>query len=89
MDKEFPGHLHDQLRQFPPCIESLMQHMGMCLGLNRPFGNKSGLVKICKYRVLDKLAPHLHNPVKYVIPYRNLKRVHYLKVKITKLDRVI
>ena len=55
----------------------------------KDIGEKNETIKNGKYNGSDKLVPHLNKHEKYSIHYRNLKFLHELGVKITKLHRVI
>ena len=89
VDLEFPQHLHDKFKEFPPCPESLTPKMEWFSDYQKEVGTKCGTLTNDKYHGSDKLVPHLNKHEKYVIHYRNLKFISELGVKITKLHRVI
>jgi hypothetical protein len=101
VDLEFPPEIHDKLKEFPPAPENITpdyewfsefqkklyqkvtnNKRDMC---NKPNINN----KQYKYNGCNKLVPHLFKHEKYSIHYRNLKFLHNLGVKITKVHRVV
>lgn len=89
VDLEFPEHLHEQFKEFPPCPESLTPNIEWFSDYQKEIGETNGRVNGNKYNGSNKLVPHLFKHEKYVIHYRNLKFIHDLGVKITKVHRVI
>jgi len=89
VDLEFPQHLHDKFKEFPPAPESLTPKLDWFSDFQKDIGEKNETIKNGKYNGSDKLVPHLNKHEKYSVHYRNLKFLNELGVKITKLHRVI
>ena len=90
VDFEFPNHLHDTLKEFPPAPESLTPNMEWLSNFQNKIGDTSRRrINTDKYNGTDKLVPHLQKHDTYVIHYCTLKYLHKLRVIRTKLHRVI
>ena len=77
-DLHAPKEIHEKLKQFPPCPESIAPTEAMLSEYQREIAETNN-VKIgsCK-----KLVPHLMDKIKYCIHYRSLKFVEHLGIKI-------
>ena len=89
VDLEFPVELHDKFKEFPPCCENTTPKLNWLSDYQLELARKDGVVNEDKYLGANKLIPHLCKHEKYVIHCKNLKYVHNLGVKITKLHRAI
>ena len=83
VDIEFPKELHEKLKQFPPCPETLMPQVEWFSDYQREVMEKTN-----SKPTAEKLIPHLMKHEDYVLHYRNLKFIHNLGAVI-KLKRVI
>ena len=88
-DFNFPEHLHDKFREFPPCPETLTPNMEWFSQFQKEVGEKSGIIKNEKYRGTNKLVPHLMEHKNYVLHYRNLKFIKELGVEVTHMHKVL
>ena len=84
-DLEFPQEIHDKLKEFPPCPESIAPTKEMLSEFQKKMAEKSNV----KVGSCSKLVPHLMKHEKYCIHYRNLKFVKELGVEITKVHNVV
>ena len=84
-DLEFPKEIHDKLKEFPPCPETLAPSTEMLSKYQKTLIEKDNI----KVGGCAKLVPHLMKHEKYCIHYRNLKFVEELGVKITKVHNVV
>ena len=84
-DLEFPKEIHDKLKEFPPCPETLAPSAEMLSKYQKTLIEKDNI----KVGGCAKLVPHLMKHEKYCIHYRNLKFVKDLGVKVTKVHNVV
>ena len=64
---EYPDHLHDLFKEFPPCPEKMIPDMEQ-FSQHQDFWKKLGVIsKTGKYNGKSKLAPHLMEHKDYVI----------------------
>ena len=84
-DLEFPQEIHDKLKEFPPCPESIAPTKEMLSEFQKKMAEKNNV----KVGSCSKLVPHLMKHEKYCIHYRNLKFVKELGVEITKVHNVV
>ena len=83
VDLEFPPELHEKLKHFPPCPESVIPKEEWFSDYQRQ------VMEITNSKpTSEKLTPHLMKHENYVLHYRNLKFVHGLGIQI-KLKRVV
>jgi hypothetical protein len=83
VDLEFLKELHEKLKHFPPCPESVIPKEEWFSDYQRQ------VIKITNSKpTSEKLTPHLVKHENYVLHYRNLKFVHGLGTQI-KLKRVV
>jgi hypothetical protein len=83
VDLEFPPELHEKLKHFPPCPESVIPKEEWFSDYQRE------VMEITNSKpTSEKLTPHLMKHENYVLHYRNLKFVHGLGIQI-KLKRVV
>jgi hypothetical protein len=85
VDLSFPEHIHDKLREFPPCPENTDIKEEWLSDYQKNLMKQLNI----KGSHCDKLVPHLYDHKNYVIHYRNLKFVKDLGVEITKVHNVI
>ena len=78
-DFEFPKHLHNKLKQFPPCPENIVPKKEWLIEF------QLNLMEQYKIKPCKKLIPHLYKHEKYCLHYRNLKFIHELGVKNVKI----
>ena len=92
-DLEFPIELHDLFKEFPPCPETLTPDEEWLTPFQKErakdIDEKLGVTKKGKYKGCDKLVPHLYEPKKYVIHYRNLKKIVKLGVIVKNIHQVL
>ena len=95
-DLEFPREIHDKLKEFPPCPETLAPSTEMLskyrkglLQKEQDSTRKTDKETPLKTSGCSKLVPHLMKHAKYCIHYRNLKFVKELGVKIGKVHNVV
>ena len=85
VDPEYPDELHDLHNDYPLASEKLVVTNDMlskyCKEIADKYGIKVGNVK--------KLIPNLRNKTKYVLYYRNLQLYLSLRMKLTKIHRVL
>ena len=80
---EFPPELHEKLKHFPPCPESVVPQQEWFSDYQRQ------VMEIANSKpTSEKLTPHLVKHENYVLHHRNLKFVHGLGIQI-KLQRVV
>ena len=85
-DLHFPKEIHDKLKEFPPCPESLNIPESMLSTYQKETAKQNNM-KFSK--TSTKLVSHLMDRKGYCIDYRNLKYVSDLGVQITKIHRVV
>ena len=92
-DLEFPVELHDLFKEFPPCPETLTPDEEWLSPFQKEIAKdideKLGVTKKGKYKGTDKLVPHLYEHKKYVIHYRNLKKIVKLGVNVKNIHQVL
>ena len=85
VDLEYPSELHELHNDFPLAPEKLEISQKMlsnyCLFIANEYGTKIGGV--------NKLVPNLGNKSKYVVHYKNLQLYLSLRMKLTKIHRVL
>ena len=85
VDLEYPKELHEVHNDYPLAPEKLAASNDMlsiyCKNIANEYDIKGGDVK--------KLIPNLGNKTKYVIYYRNLQMYLSLRMKLTKIHRVL
>ena len=74
----FPKEIHDKLKEFPPCPETLAPSTEMLSKYQETLIEKDNT----KVGGGAKLVPHLMKHEKYCMHYRNLKFVKELGVEI-------
>lgn len=91
VDLKYPAHLHDQHNQYPLAPEKINISQEMLspyaqetLKKTQPDG-RDGF----RYTTSEKLVPNLHDKVKYVVHYRNLKLYQSLGMEVTKVHWVM
>ena len=102
VDLEFPPEIHDKLKEFPPAPENVTPDYAWFSDFQKKLyqkvttnkqkvtgNNQNSNNNEFKYTGCNKLVPHLFKHEKYSIHYRNLKFLHNLGVKITKVHRVV
>jgi hypothetical protein len=90
VDFIIPAELHEDLRQFPPCPESITPQLEWFSDFQKQIGKLNKVItKNGSYRGSDKLIPHLFEHKNYVLHYRNLKFIRQLGIKITKVHRIL
>ena len=57
VDLEFPEHLHEQFKEFPPCPESLTPNIKWFSDYQKEIGETNGRVKGNKYNGSNKVSP--------------------------------
>ena len=80
-DLEYPEEIHDKLKEFPPCPETLAPTTNMLSEYQKSLKEKGNPGKVSQVEC-SKLIPHLMKHENYCIHYRNLKFVKELGVKI-------
>ena len=80
-DLEYPKEIHDKLKEFPPCPETLAPTTKMLSEYQKSLKEKGNQGKVSQVGC-SKLIPHLMRHENYCIHYRNLKFVKELGVKI-------
>ena len=85
VDLEYPKELHDLHKDYPLCPEKIEVGYDMlsnkCKEIANWYGIKVGGVK--------KLIPNLGDKVKYVVHYKNLQYYLSLRMKLTKIQRIL
>jgi len=84
-DLIFPPHIHDKLKEFPPCPENICPKTEWLSEFQKGLLKSNGM-KACKN---SKLIPHLMEHKNYCIHYTNLKFVVGLGVEIGKVHNII
>jgi hypothetical protein len=84
-DLEFPIEIHDKLKEFPPCPETLAPTEAMLSKYQKELLKK----KDSKVSNCSKLVSHLMPHKNYCIHYRNLKFVVDLGVVIKRVHNVV
>lgn len=95
-DLEFPQEIHDKLKEFPPCPESVAPKLEWLSDVQKAMLKKeqdsvrqTDKDSPLKTSNCSKLVPHLMKHEKYCIHYRNLKFVEKLGVKIGIVHNVV
>ena len=85
VDLEYPSELHELHNDYPLAPEKLGISQNMlpiyCFDIANGYGIKIGGV--------NKLVPNLGNKSKYVVHYKNLRSYLSLRMKLTKIHRIL
>ena len=85
VDLEYPDELHDLHNDYPLASEKLVVTNDMLSKYCKEIADKYGI----KVGDVKKLIPNLRNKTKYVLYYRNLQLYLSLRMKLTKIHRVL
>jgi hypothetical protein len=89
-DLNIPDHLHDKLKEYPPCPENMAPDASMFSDFQMKLARDLNLIKKGdKYRKSNKLVPNLFDKKNYVIHYRNLKFISSLGVEIGEVHKIL
>jgi hypothetical protein len=89
-DLHIPDHLHDKLKEYPPCPENMAPDVSMFSEFQRNLAHDINLIKKGdKYRKSNKLVPNLLDKKNYIIHYRNLKFISSLGIKIGQVHKIL
>ena len=87
---EYPDHLHDVFKEFPPCPENMIPNHEQFSQHQTELSKKLGVIsKTGKYNGNNKLVPHLMEHKDYVIQHRNWQFIESLGVKITEVKEIV
>ena len=89
VDLRFPKEIHEKLKQYPPCPESITPEIEWFSDIQKEIGEKNKVIKNGKYNGSNKLIPHLFEHKNYVIHYRNLKFIKDLGVEIGQVHNIL
>ena len=81
VDLEYPHHLHDAHNCYPLAPD----HMVVTRDMLSPYQQE----RYPKFAKVKKLIPNLHDKIKYVYHYENLKLYKYLGMRVKKVHRAI
>ena len=85
VDLEYPDELHKLHNDYPLAPEKLAVSSDMLSKYCKKIADKYGI----KVGDVKKLIPNLGNKTKYVLHYRNLQLYLSLRMKLTKIQRVL
>ena len=85
VDLEYPDELHELHNDYPLAPEKLTISSDMLSKYCKEMADKYGI----KVGDVKNLIPNLGKKTKYVLHYRNLQLYWSLKMKLTKINRVL
>lgn len=85
VDLEYPPHLHDTHNDYPLAPE----HLKITCEMTSTYSQALGEALHYRHRKVEKLVPNLHNKGKYILHHRNLKLYLDLRMKLSKIHRVL
>ena len=85
VDLEYSSELHNLHNDYPLALEKLKINQNMLSKYCSDIANKYGI----KIDEVNKLVPNLGNKEQYVIHYRNLQLYLSLRMKLTKVHRIL